>query len=257
MEDRHTGGEFDAHGLMQLHQQLQPKPAPPLSKGFLLAIWANVAMPFTPFLLSAVGLGGIAPPPLWLVLLEASAPWIAVAAVLRFPERLVVFFGGRRVPLFGVWTFAALAPMGVNAYRPLVRTLPAVELGLLAGAVLFAAAAVSLPQPKAIPLLILPILPLSLLYGFTNVVQVNWMLDRSPATMFTTAVTHKSPAGRSELSLNLQAWGANPEQKSLSARDRVSVTRETFDAVRVGGPVCVMQREGALGIAWYTAQACP
>lgn len=257
MENRGTGGEFDAHRLMQLHQQLQPKPAPPLSKGFLLAFWANMAMACTPFLLSAVGLGGVAPPPLWLVLLEASAPWIAVAAVLRFPERLVVFFGGRRVPLFGVWSFAALAPLGVNAYRPLVRTLPAVELGLLAGAVVFAAAAISLRQPKAIPLLILPILPLSLLYGFTNVVQVNWVLDQSPATMFRTVVTRKSPAGRSELSLDLGPWGASPEQKSLSTRDRISVARETYDAVRVGGPVCVMQREGALGIAWYTAQACP
>ena len=30
-----------------------------------------------------------------------------------------------------------------------------------------------------------------------------------------------------------------------------------YEGVQVGGAVCMVQRSGALGVGWYTAQVCP
>jgi hypothetical protein len=81
--------------------------------------------------------------------------------------------------------------------------------------------------------------------------QANCGLDDSPSTVYRTVVSGKGP-----YHLDLVPWGANPALKSLTTHHRAMVPRETYNAVQEGDPVCVEQREGALGMAWYTARPC-
>ena len=37
----------------------------------------------------------------------------------------------------------------------------------------------------------------------------------------------------------------------------IQVPHVIYKALRSKGPVCLVTRSGALGISWYTAQACP
>jgi hypothetical protein len=195
-------------------------------------------------------------PSLWLVAVEAGLPWIAVVAALCFPKRWAVFAdrGGAVIPFFGVWFFSALSLMGGPAHTSLVGRIPAFEMGLVAGAVLCAGAAIAMVRSKGGLVNLVVVLPLSLGSGYGAVVHANCLLDDSPATAYRTVVSDKS--SYRGLHLELEPWGPAPGAESLMTPYRVSVPRETYDAVRVGGPVCVEQREGALGMAWYTARAC-
>jgi hypothetical protein len=246
MEYQQAGGEFDAHRLMQLHLQLQPQP---LTKAYVLAAGVNVVLSVAAL---AVWVGGFVRPSVRIMALEAGAPWVVVAAALCFPNRCAVFFDRNcvRIPLFGIWFFCAVAPLGAFPHASLVRLLPALGLGSAAGAVLFAAAAIARwrareggPGPWAVLLL------LSLVYGCANLRQANCGLDHSPATVYKTVVSGKHTGRHATLFLDLEPWGANPTAKQYA----VVVPRETYDAFREGSPVCVEQREGALGMAWYTA----
>jgi len=245
-------GAFDAHRLMELHLELRPKPP---RKGLQFAIYANLLLMFMPVLLSASRLTGSFRPPVWLVAIEAAAPWIAVGAALAFPNRYSVCSDrdSSRFPLFGVWFFAALAPRGAFSYASLVERLSGIEMGVVAGVILFAVAAILHRRSKGNPMLLIVMLPLSLLYGQGNVTLVNCALDDSPATVYRTVVSGKSEGLHGGHSLDLGPWSGNLDPVKLN---RVPVPLETYDAVSKGGPVCVAQRAGALGIAWYTAQAC-
>jgi hypothetical protein len=71
--------------------------------------------------------------------------------------------------------------------------------------------------------------------------------------MFTATVADKHVVrGRRSLSwhLVLAPWGPRTD-----ATD-VSVTRPLYDAVAVGGTVCVALRPGVLAIPWYRVAAC-
>lgn len=255
MEYPETGGEFDAHRLMQLHLQLQPKP---LTRAYQLAMGANVVLSVAVFVLMVAGQESHLRPSAWMIVAEAGAPWVAVAAALRFPKRCAVLADqdGVRIPLFGIWLFVALAPFTAFRDATLVRLLPALGLGSAAGAVLFAAAAMARRRTKegAVPWAILLLLSLS--YGCANVVQANCGLDDSPATVFRTVVSGKHTSRGGRPYLDLEPWGGNPAPTGPMSRYSPSVPRATYDAVRVGGPVCVEQSEGALGMAWYTARPC-
>jgi hypothetical protein len=135
-----------------------------------------------------------------------------------------------------------------------VRKLPVLELACVVGAVLFAALLVSEVRAKGNPFLSIIVFFPSFGYAYSAVVQLNCVLDRSPATVYETLVSDKSPRGPS---LYMQPWGPAPEPKSIMTPYHALVPRQIFDAVQEGGPICVVQREGALGIAWYTAQVCP
>jgi hypothetical protein len=209
---------------------------------------------FAPLLLA----GLLPKPPTWLVAMEAGMPWIAVVAALYSPKRFVAFAdqGSAGIPLFGVWFFSALTLMGSPAYASLVRRLPAFEMGLAAGAVLFAAAAIAMVRAKGGLVNLVVVLPLSLACGHGAVSGANCLLDQSPATVYRTVVSGKHTARGGTPYLDLEPWGPAPEAKSIMSPYSVSVPRGTYDAVRVGSRVCVVQRKGALGMAWYTARAC-
>jgi len=251
MEYQANGGQFDAHRLMQIHEGLKPKP---LSPAFKVAVLANLGLMFLSVVVSVALLRSSSGPPVWLVVFEAAAPWIAVGAALCFPKRCSLFGGGSGIPLFGVLFFAALAPRGGNAYASLVAHLTGVEVGSVAGLLLFAVAAVAQIRTKANLQVLVILLPLSVVYGLFNLVQANCVLDHSPSTVYRTVVSSRS--SYRGFSLDLEPWGGNPPSKGLLTRYTVSVPRATYDAVEKGGPVCIEQRKGALGLAWFSARPC-
>jgi hypothetical protein len=166
-------------------------------------------------------------------------------------------FGDRAgVLFFGIWFFAGMGLLGGLGYATLVRDLPALEMGSVAGAVLFAAAVIVHRRLQANSGLLAFLFLFSLVWGCCAVFKANCLLDQSPGTVYRTVVSGKHMGRGASVYLDLEPWGANPTPKSLNYRYSASVPRETYDAVRVGGPVCVEQREGALGMAWYTARPC-
>jgi hypothetical protein len=183
-------------------------------------------------------------------------PWVAVGMVWCFPGRFFFFpvpFD-RRLTLFGVLFFASMAPFGAYCYAAFVRKLPVLEVACVVGAILFAALLASEVRTKGNPVLMMIALPLSVLYGYAVVVQLNCVLDHSTATVYQTVVSNKSLR---RPSLDMQPWGPAPEPKSIMTPYHALVPRQILDAVQQGGPICVVQRDGALGISWYSAQVCP
>jgi hypothetical protein len=246
-----TADDFGAGGEMQVER------APTPTRAWRLALAANVALTAVSCFWSFVGpLAGFPRPSVPMMAFMAGLPWVAAGMVWFFPSRFHFFPAPEdgRLALFGVLFFACLAPIGTYCYATSVRRLPAIGLACVVGAVLFAALMVSEVRAKGNPVLLMIAFPLSFGYGYAAVVKLNCVLDHSPATVYETVVSDKSPRGPA---LDIQPWGPEPEAKSIMTPYHTRVPQQIFDAVPVGGPICVVQRDGALGIRWYTAQACP
>jgi hypothetical protein len=90
-------------------------------------------------------------------------------------------------------------------------------------------------------------------HGYVTVLPLNVLLDRSPATVQKSLLAQKSgPHTRiRQLHLTIEPWGPITEAKKVSAPYRV------YQSVQPGDAVCLVLRQGALSIPWYTAQICP
>jgi len=91
---------------------------------------------------------------------------------------------------------------------------------------------------------------LSFGYGYGVVCELDTLLDRSPDDGVQTTVLRKTKYRR-VAGLDVAPWDA------VRGIQHAAVPNSVFNAVELGGPVCIAQRAGALGVAWYTAQACP
>jgi hypothetical protein len=94
---------------------------------------------------------------------------------------------------------------------------------------------------------------LSMAYGFGASMQANALLDHSPGSSYRAEVTGKYISGgrHTTYELYLAPWGPKREQ------DKVSVSRWFYDSVEPGDAVCVVLRDGALHVPWYTVGHCP
>ncbi len=235
---------------------MQVERAPKPTRGWKLALATNVALTavscFWPF---AGPLLGFPRPSVSMMAVMVGLPWAAVGMVWFLPSRFLFFPAPEdgRLSLFGVLFFACLAPIGTYCYATSVRKLPAIGLACVVGAVFFAALLVSEVRAKGNPFLSITAFFPSFGYAYLAVVQLNCVLDRSPAAVYETLVSDKSPRGPA---VDMQPWGPAPEPKSIMTPYHALVPRQIFDAVQAGGPICVVQRDGALGIRWYTAQVC-
>lgn len=227
----------------------------------IIALALNLSLMAVSFWLATGPLFGFYPKPsLWMMAIQVGLPWAAVAAVCLFPRRFSLFPVGpseNRLFLVGLLFFAALAPLGAYHYTSPVRKLPVIELACVVGLILFASLATAEVRAKGNPLFLVMALPLSLGYGYAATVQLNCLLDRSPVTVYQSLLSHKSTGLRGGWRLRIEPWGPGTGARSLMSPYTVGVSREVFDSINDGGLVCVVQRDGALGISWYTAQACP
>jgi hypothetical protein len=94
---------------------------------------------------------------------------------------------------------------------------------------------------------------LAVFHGYVTVLALNVLLDRSPATVQRSVLAGKSnPNTRIlQLHLTIKPWGPIMEERN------VSVPYAVYRSVQPGDAVCLVLREGAFGIPWYTAQTCP
>ncbi len=91
-------------------------------------------------------------------------------------------------------------------------------------------------------------------YGFGSVLELNAVLDRSRATVYSARVLSKTISRGSkhtDYRLRLGSWALQPQGNS------VSVSRTFFQTVTEGDFVCLPVRSGALQIEWYVVTTCP
>lgn len=90
-------------------------------------------------------------------------------------------------------------------------------------------------------------------YAYCALAQVNWMLDSSASAVHRTKVVAKRSDSYKVIRhyLTLDPWPGMP-----AARE-VPTTRELHDSASVNGTVCVTQRNGLFGSAWFRVDACP
>jgi len=191
-------------------------------------------------------------------------PWIALVIVLRHPRDFTLFVAASpRVDREGyapsisfLWLFSPLwlglsPPYGafVDPWTPFLR--PALYIG---GALFFATVfVVFITTPGwnfSFVYRFIPVLAATLMYGYFAARELDVMLDRSPDVIYQSMATHKNMASGST-GLTIEPWGL------VSVRRNVSVPSSVFGSVKTGGPVCMVVRQGALKVPWYTAQHCP
>ena len=152
----------------------------------------------------------------------------------------------------GYW-FAA----GHLEYRNLVDVTYAVLASVFYGAVFSYFAMIVDPTARTVKAVVLITLVLSAFYGFSAVVITNTAIDKSAPSIFRAGVIEKiqagSPSGHGGISykLRLTPWGP------VSGPSTVIVTKQQYDAARLGGIACPNLYVGGLGIRWYRIDACP
>ena len=90
------------------------------------------------------------------------------------------------------------------------------------------------------------------IYGATAAALADVRFDASPGAVFATEVrgSHISNGKSTHYYLDLAPWGPGRTTSS------VVVSRDAFEAARVGDPMCVTLHPGALGDPWVTFAGC-
>jgi hypothetical protein len=91
------------------------------------------------------------------------------------------------------------------------------------------------------------------LYGYGAAVLADVQFDTSPTTVIQVQVVDKFVGhDRSSTSyhLHLAPWGGR------TATNEVQVSHAAYDKLAPGDMACIFQRQGALGLAWFTAHTC-
>jgi len=84
------------------------------------------------------------------------------------------------------------------------------------------------------------------LHPKTSVIE----LDRSPASVYPIVVLKKS-YGRGGGVLRFAPWDL------AGGADSIEVTDSLYDSIHARERICMVVKQGALGMQWYSAQACP
>jgi hypothetical protein len=191
------------------------------------------------------------------MVLHLALPLLAVVAALVFPRDFTLLKNFSRSPygLAGMWLIAGTLFFGspsyvgfLDAHDPLGRP------GYLIGGILAGAAIVAAPIPKrkiSHLLHCLQLLLMSLLYGHVAVREVNTLFDQSLRTVYESRVLGDGGHGYSSPHLYfIEPWGP----VKADARATIPQFGHHF---RIGDPICMVLRKGALGAPWYTATQCP
>lgn len=246
-----------------------PRGTPPTMAYGLPAIALNLFLIFGGAWLALAPLAGYLPKPYgWILGIQAGSVWLAVMMVWCFPGRYSIFHGlggrradllynagERRIALIGIWFPTAYVFLMYYDFYATLHPPVLILRACLVGGVLFGAAA--LPDSDLWAdrnrLNVVFAVLLSFAYGYATLLQLNCVLDRSPATVYQSLVTEKRVLNgfRRGPHLQIDAWG--PEHESRM----ISVPYTLYHSIQPGERVCMVLRKGALAVAWYTAQPCP
>jgi hypothetical protein len=245
------GSDFSSAPPPAQHSTGQGKSQTPGRGKFL----AN-ALGVTSFILAAWG--WIYPHPYFLVITPlALLPWLAVIVVWKSKGEFtsVSLLADDRRGLLGVLLMVPALVLAMDAldigivYEGHRVLFLAIGIGL---AVFLANVVVEpsiLSQPRHLFLMLIFALP----YGYGAGIAANALFDRSPATVYSAQImgkdTHRGSRSTSYY-LELSPWGPYP------GGDTVNASWLFYTSVKVGDPVCLPLRPGALGVAWFTVERC-
>jgi hypothetical protein len=201
---------------------------------------------------------GIYPRPYETAMIALVAlPWI-LFAIERFSPLRHAYGAGKLGPSMVPYAFG-LSGVGLVIPTPLPLSgihvqgwEAAVAIGILAGGAL--ALALVAREPRARTRLLLPVvLAGACLYAHGAAFTANAFFDRSRPEVFTADVVGKRvsrgrPRTKWIVRLGPSEWG-DPMNELL-------VPPHLYESIEPGGTVCVLLRPGALGIAWFTLEAC-
>jgi hypothetical protein len=128
----------------------------------------------------------------------------------------------------------------------------AIAAGGVVGVALIAAAAAADRNMRRHLWTLLGCALLASIYGFGAVAEANVLLDRSRPSLFRSSVIdkHASYGKATRYLVRLAPWGPRDEP------DDVSVSHPLYDRLQPGDPVCVLLRQGALGMPWFIILGC-
>jgi hypothetical protein len=196
---------------------------------------------------------GLQRPPVAAVALHILLPWIAVGMAATSPSvfTLSLDSGDARRPLSAMWAIHAIALVMLfrcvkyYVWTRVITEACVVGLVLILIVILVDGVQTSFNNLTGLAFLML----LCAGYGYGVVTELNVLLDHSADTVVESTISGK--VRQKAFSVQVQPWG--PVQNTRN----VTVPAGVYEGVRMGGAVCMVQRSGALGVGWYTAQVCP
>jgi hypothetical protein len=273
MEYRPTIPDSETDVANRLANGAKPTPDSAFSAALIYpVIMMNLALIFGgAWLAIGPSLGYLPKPYGWIASTQVGSAWIGVAMVWCFPGCYSIFHGlggrgveaqyragERRICLFGFYFPTAFTFLLYYPYVWLLQRTPAILLACVVGALLLVAG--GFPDSdlwnKGAERVVMAIL-ISLAYGYATVLQLNCVLDRSSPTVYRSVVSSKHYFKKGEdflkrgSYLGIGPWGPELEGRSMK------VPSEVFKTVQPGDAVCVVLKNGALGVRWYTIQSCP
>lgn len=191
----------------------------------------------------------------WAVLAAATVPWVALMLVANSAGGLTIL-PSKYDPHPSVTT-AFLAPglaltmRAADDLHPLYWK-PMLMLAAVLAAVMGAGAIAADRWLRARVTAVVGVVIACGLWGFGAGLDADWLLDASPATVYSASVVAKrvSHGRHNSYYLNLTEWGPKPEA------GEVNVPARFYYSVGVGDVVCLPLRRGALAVEWYRVERC-
>jgi hypothetical protein len=173
-----------------------------------------------------------------------AAPWLAIAAVAQ---------SGGNLRLSGPFIMPALGLLAValNSVQ-LLRWSEAAGAAVILALALFAAMLMADQSLRHRGGYLFGILIFTMLYGLGASVGLDVLLDRSQPVEYRAAVVGKRILrGRSmRFQVQLEPWGP------ITVSKEVTVMPAFYKTLQPGLPVCISLHHGAIGIRWFSVEAC-
>lgn len=189
------------------------------------------------------------------ILLLVALPWTAVYVASRYRGAVVINqkkndpHPGVTIPILVPGLVLALVVL--NDIHPLLWKSALVMSLIVSVVLIFTALQVdyALQKQKAAAVLLFLFF---IAYGYGVTMQANASFDRGRPQVYEPQIAKKyvSSGKSTTYHLLLTPWGPH------ETYDNVTVSRSFYNAQRVGNPVCVVLRPGALSIPWYVVRSC-
>ena len=187
----------------------------------------------------------------WVLAVQIGLPWVSFALTWYFVDR-EQDWGGRYISLLFSTFLTSLMALIPYGYMSLVSSTRTVLWACAVGLAIFIALSVHELADWKINRWIATMLAGSLIfYSYVALLQLNCVLDRSPALVYTSTVSGKVLVFRGPDRLRIQPWSA------FHGIATVGVSPRVYYSVQRGDTICVVQRTGAFNTIWFTAQTCP
>lgn len=190
------------------------------------------------------------------MVLHLALPLLALAAALAFPQDFTVLKNFSALPygLAGMWLIGGTLLFGSPYFVSFLDAQDQFKRPeYLIGGILAGVAVVAAPIPKrriSHLLHCVQFLLMSLLYGYIAVREADTLFDRSPKTVHESRVVgDRGHTRHGPHVYSIEPWGP----VKAGAQATIPQFGHYF---KIGEPVCMVLREGALGVPWYIAQRC-